>query len=84
MDNIDQIALLRVLIELLNDFAPEGEWRNHELLQKWRTNHYSLTHREMSELCNFLDEQRRLAGMAKFKPKYKQLSLMDQEVDRHE
>lgn len=84
MDNLDRIAWLRALIAILTDLAPDGEWKEHHLLQKWRTNHYSLTQREMRELCNYLDSQRRIAQLSLCDRKYKQLDLMDEEGDRHE
>ncbi len=77
MDNLERIAWLRVQLDILTDLAPEGEWRDHKLLQKWRNDHYSLTRREMTELCNYLNHHRQLAAIAAFDRKYEQLSFLE-------
>lgn len=78
MDNLNQIAWLRVLIDVLTDMEPDGQWQQHPLLQQWQANHYSLTRRQMTELCRYLNHQRELASRIYFLRKYKQIGLWDE------
>lgn len=78
MDSLDKLALLRALVDVLDGENPDGEWKKHPLLHKWHQSQFALTPREMTDLCNYLDRQRRLAEIARYQSEYKQLSVLDE------
>lgn len=50
IDHSDQIAALRISIDFLNEWEPNGPWQNFPLLKKWQRSHYSLSVEDMNTL----------------------------------
>lgn len=53
-DHSDLITELQVLQQVLRDRSPEGEWKHHHLLLRYRINHYGLRLKEAKQLRDFL------------------------------
>jgi hypothetical protein len=61
-DHSNRIAYLQVLIDLLTDWKPRGQWQEFPILKSWQANHYGLTMAQFDQLTAHLEYQHEQAA----------------------
>ncbi len=81
IDHSDELARIGALISLLDDFDPDGRWKSHSLVKRWRKSRYSLVESELKPMTTFLEAK---WGQVKPQPNakvYEQMNLFGGDID---
>lgn len=71
IDHSDRLARVQVLLQILTDREPSGDWQQHSLVKKWQKSSYAVTYKQFLELERFLEGERQRVTA----PKFEQISL---------